>query len=66
MQKNAIKENHDFSLILAKYSLILLEKKTSQEIIFSHTMKQDLNCIQLLLERPQKTISVLRQTFQAV
>ena len=23
MQKNAIKENHDFSLILAKYSLIL-------------------------------------------
>ena len=53
MQKNAIKENQDFSLILAEYSLILLEK-ILQKKYFLQTMKQDIHCIQLPLKTPQR------------
>ena len=36
MQKNAIKENHDFSLILAKYSLILQKIRLHRKYFLSN------------------------------
>ena len=43
----------DFSLILAEYSLILLEKKRLHRKYCLHTMKQDLCCLQLPFKTPQ-------------
>ena len=55
MQKNAIKENHDFSLILAKYSLILQKIRLHRKYFLSNIeTRLILHTITDSLETPQK------------